>query len=310
MNCPKCNSPLKEGDKFCQICGTVVDGTGMTGNPMPMQQPTPQPTVEPMGNPNPTVAGMPMPNQQVQPQQFNQGANVYNPQPDPVQPQMAGSAPAKKSNTLVIIMGVIIVLLVVVIVIVLLGGKKDNGGGDTPSNGGGNTPATPVVQKYTETQVNGYKMNLPKGYTAETFTEVEGYDVIAYDEADDTEIAIGKIGTYKVKDINKENVKANALAAGYTDVTYKTETINSKQALVYTFKDTNGYKHELIYIESSSTMLLFAESIYYDETTYTNEKDNARVIVGSVVYVGSSSSYNSKTGFDNTFSKNFFAANN
>ena len=314
MNCPKCNSPLKEGDKFCQICGTVVGGTGMPGNPMPMQQPMqqpiPQPTVEPMGNPNPTVAGMPMPNQQVQPQQFNQGANVYNPQPDPVQPQIFDSKPAKKVNGLVIVMGIIIVLLVVIIVIVLLGGKKDNGGGTTPTNGGGETPATPVVQKYTETQVNGYKMNLPKGYSAEAFTETEGYDIIVFDEADDTEVAIGKVGSYKVNSINKENIKAAILSQGYTEVSYAIEKINGKQALVYTLKDTSGYKHELIYIESSSTMLLCAEAAYYDDATYTKEKDNVRVVVGSVVVNSTGSSYNSKAGFDNKFSKNVFSANN
>ena len=45
MNCPKCNSPLNEGDKFCQVCGSVVENAA----PQPMAQPAPMPGPMPMG---------------------------------------------------------------------------------------------------------------------------------------------------------------------------------------------------------------------------------------------------------------------
>lgn len=51
MNCPKCNAVLNEGDKFCPVCGTTIDG-GVVQNNQPVPETVPQaPPVNPVPKP-------------------------------------------------------------------------------------------------------------------------------------------------------------------------------------------------------------------------------------------------------------------
>ena len=51
MNCQKCNSPLNEGDKFCQVCGSIVENNAPAVQPQPVETPVaPEQPVTPTVN--------------------------------------------------------------------------------------------------------------------------------------------------------------------------------------------------------------------------------------------------------------------
>ena len=103
MNCPKCNAPLNEGDKFCQTCGSVI-----------------QPAVQPQEQP---VAPTVVENNMQQPM-----ANMAPPVNNVQQIAPVGNIPSepKKNNTIVyVLLGVIAVLLAGVIFLAVSSGSDD-----------------------------------------------------------------------------------------------------------------------------------------------------------------------------------------
>ena len=126
MNCQKCNSPLNEGDKFCQVCGSVVENNAPAVQPQPVETPavaTPevapapvevaQPTPEVVPTPAPVVdapmMAQPMNQPMTGPVPMAQPQPVAPMQPAPMNP--AAAQPAKKNNTLVISFGFLSLLI-------------------------------------------------------------------------------------------------------------------------------------------------------------------------------------------------------
>ncbi len=83
MNCPKCNAPINEGDKFCTSCGMVINQTPPVGT---------------------NVNNQPQINNQQQPiNNFNQPVN---------------NNPNKKTNNLIIVILVAVVVAILVFVVI------------------------------------------------------------------------------------------------------------------------------------------------------------------------------------------------
>lgn len=282
MNCPKCNSPINDGDKFCQVCGSVINHEPQpaTNVENPVQEATPV-VNEPVVNEQTMVNNMP--NQDMnQPAMNNQPMN-YNQQPMPnVQPMntqpMNNNVPqeSKKNNTVVIILvAVIVVLLAAVIYLFATSGSDDEKETPTTIDKPTTEPTTePTTAKYTTTTVNGFKFQLPEGYSVELY---EG-EVVVYNENIDFEAYVDAFdGLYD--NIDKEGTKASLTAYGYTNVTYKETTINNRKMLIYTV-NYNGYTIEYIYVKYSSTKVTGATVIYnYD---YDNVKDTVYEIIAKM----------------------------
>lgn len=90
MNCPKCNAPVNEGDKFCQSCGMMIN-----------QTPTVSTNVNNINNLNDVNN---------QPQINNQPMNNLN--------QSVNNNPNKKTNNLIIVILVAVVVAILVFVVI------------------------------------------------------------------------------------------------------------------------------------------------------------------------------------------------
>lgn len=288
MNCPKCNSPINDGDKFCQVCGNVIN------NPVPQEPAAVQPVAA-----TPTVAEQPALNNMQQP--TNQGMN-YNPAPTPSVQPMGGGMPMnnqmspipqepKKNNTLVIILSGLIVILIAVVVFLLISQgdteKDDNGKSDPDTSTTEPTKEPVVTTKYTETTVNGYKFKLPEGYQAELYNN----QVMLYNDDMSFEANVLSMdGSYN--SINKEGAKVNFTANGITNVTYEDKTVNNKKMTI--FKGIyQGYQIEYVYIDYSLSKVLGAAIVY--ETEYETVRDDIYDILTQVEIVESSFSSNANS---------------
>lgn len=260
MNCPKCNSPINEGDKFCQVCGNVLDNQQPA---VSQPQTTAAPPQTPVVNEQPVVANI---------QQPMASPNVnYNNQPMnnamPMNNQMnAIPQEPKKNNTVVMVLAaIIVILLAVVIYLFISSGNKEESAPEEKV-----TPTEPekeevVTVKYTETVVNGYKFQLPEGYHAELY---EG-EVMLYNNDMDFEAYVQSMdGNYD--SINKETAKATFTSYGLTNVTYEEKTINNKKVLIFT-GDYYGDKVEYIYIKYSLSKVVGAY-VYYENANYKKDE--------------------------------------
>ena len=269
MNCPKCNAPLNEGDKFCQTCGSVINQT----TPQPNQQVT-QPVIE-------NNVQQPAPNMQ-QP--------VNNVQ----QPTMpVGNVPveAKKNNTIVfVLLGVIAVLLAGVIFLAVSSGSGDKEKEDKKDDKTNVTEEEKkddkevVASNYTKSNVNEYTFELPKGYSAGFYSE----NVVFYD--DDMIDVEGYVSSVNMaySNIDKELTKANFTSMGITNVSYTEKKVNNKNLLIFS-GEYQGYKMEIIYVEYSYTKLVGAE-VYYKSSANVNS--DVYDILGRVVVDDSAFSSN------------------
>ena len=260
MNCPKCNSPINDGDKFCQVCGNVLNNAPQ------------QPVVD---TPNVMEQPVPMP-QQPMPQQ-----PMYNQQPMMGQQpnMMNGVQQSKKNNTAVIILvAVIVVLLIAVAVLFATSGKDDGGnsGGNTGNvtesgngNSGGGEPTQ--VKTTTTKKVNEYTFELPDGYDVTLYEQL----VVLYDYNHNVEASVENTDAI-YRSIDKEKLKANIIATiGATNVTYTTTTKNGKNMVVYS-ATYNGYPTEFVYVEHTSTKIVCSMIVYMtgkDDTIKNNVYD-------------------------------------
>ena len=268
MNCPKCNAPLNEGDKFCQTCGSVI-------------QPTVQPQEQPVA---PAVAE----NNMQQPM-ANMAPPVNNVQPAaPV-----GNVPTepKKNNTIVyVLLGVIAVLLAGVIFLAVSSGSDDK---EKEEKKDDKTEVKEeekkdedevIASNYTKSNVNEYTFELPKGYSAGFYSE----NVVFYD--DDMIDVEGYVSSMNMaySNIDKELTKANFTSMGITNVSYTEKKVNNKNLLVFS-GEYQGYKMEIIYVEYSYTKLVGAE-VYYKSSANVNS--DVYDILGRVVVDDSAFSSN------------------
>ena len=292
MNCPKCNSPLNEGDKFCQVCGSVVNNEPQ----QPAVEPAPaapQPAVQevapvaeaqpaPAPQAQPVVNNMPQQPAPMQPTNYNQPNIMPSAQP------MSPTQPPKKNNTIVfVLIGIVAVLLVLVFVLLGTGDKEE----EKPAE---NTPQTEVkdeetvepVAKYTTTTVGGFKFKLPEGYYAELY---EG-EVVLYDEGMNFEAYVSAIdGNFD--EIDKEGYKAYLTSCGLTNVTYSTKTVNGKNMLIFK-ADYSGYTVEYIYVKYNAAKITGASVVY--EYKYDELKDEIYDIITNIEV--EESSFSSTTG--------------
>lgn len=269
MNCPKCNAPLNEGDKFCQTCGSVIN----QATPQPEQQVT-QPVIE-------NNMQQPVPNMQ-------QPVNNIQQQTMPV-----GNVPveAKKNNTIVfILLGVIAVLLAGVIFLAVSSGSDDKEKEDKKDDKTNVTEEEKkddeevVASNYTKSNVNEYTFELPKGYSAGFYSE----NVVFYD--DDMIDVEGYVSSMNMaySNIDKELTKANFTSMGITNVSYTEKKVNNKNLLIFS-GEYQGYKMEIVYVEYSYTKLVGAE-VYYKSSANVNS--DVYDILGRVVVDDSAFSSN------------------
>lgn len=283
MNCPKCNSPLNDGDKFCQVCGSVVDNAApqqapvveatpeVVQAPQPMAQPAPMPSPMPMGQPAPMPGQVPMNNQ------MPMGA--------------VPGGPAKKNNTIVIVLGVVIALLAILIVVLFVTGGKDDdkGGNDTGNTNPGTSETTgdndkddddgkneepPKVDTSTKTVVGGFTITLPEGYNA----TMEDDTVIVFDDNNQVQATLQTMDAY-LSQVSSTKVKSNMEGIGVTGITSRSYTKNGKQMLIFTGL-YQGYTVEFIYANYESGKLIGSVAMY---SMYDTHKENIYDIITKVV---------------------------
>lgn len=280
MNCPKCNAPLNEGDKFCQTCGSVINQpTPQPEQPQVVENNVQQPVQTPVVENN---MQQPMPNMQ-------QPMNNVQPQVAPV-----GNVPTepKKNNTIVyVLLGVIAVLLAGVIFLAVSSGSDDKEKEDKKDDKeiveekDDDDDEEVVASNYTKSNVNEYTFELPKGYSAGYYSD----NVIFYD--DDMIDVEGYVSSMNMaySNIDKELTKANFTSMGITNVSYTEKKVNNKNLLVFS-GEYQGYKMEIIYVEYSYTKLVGAE-VYYKSSANVNS--DVYDILGRVVVDDSAFSSNS-----------------
>ena len=311
MNCPKCNSPLNEGDKFCQVCGSVINNEPQqptTENqvapeatteaapavaevaPVPAEAPA-QPAVAPVENQS--VVTPEVPAAPVQPVVQPQPMNYNQPNTIPTQQPMNPLQEPKKNNTLVIVLIAIVVVLLIAVVFLFASGNKDDNKetptntptteepGDTPTD----KPADEPVAKYSTVTINGYKFKLPDGYYVE---EYEG-EIVLYDENMQVEAYPTSLdGVFE--NIDKEGYKAYLTSNGMTNVSYSTKTVNNKNMLIFV-ADYQGYKVEYIYVKYSANKITGATVVY--GTQYNDYKETIYDIITNMEISDTSFSSNS-----------------
>ncbi len=253
MNCPKCNSPLKEGDKFCQVCGSAIENSSPQ-QPVPSVEPAVQ---EPVTNPSPVVQ-QPV----VQPT-----INQPIPQQQPMGPIGITPQPEKKNNTIMyVLFAVIVVLVAVIIYLVVSGGKGDASTTTEETNNGKPKEEEVATANYTDMVVGKMRLKLLDGYQAEEYYE----DVILYDKDDTTEVLLELYENYSLRNLDVEAAKLSLQTNGVTDVTYKKQKVNNKNMVIYN-GTYEGIKIECFVIEIDANNLLMAEAHYLE---YSSDVEN------------------------------------
>ena len=314
MNCQKCNSPLNEGDKFCQVCGSIVENNAPTVQPQPIEQPavaTPEVAPAPVEVAQPTPEVVPTPAPVVDVPMMVQPMNQPMPGPvpmgvqQPVAPMQTApvaptaAQPAKKNNTIVIVLVVLIVGLIIALVVLLATGGKDekNNGGNNNGNNGTvvekedddddkNTPPTPV-DTTTKTIVNQYTFILPEGY----YAAEEDDNVIIFDENDQLQASVETLdGLFE--QISPSRVKTTLEGIGVTGVTANTITKNNKKIFVAggTYK---GARVEYIYVNHAPGKVVGSAAIYIN---YDAHKDTLYDILTKITI--SENGYSNSTNLE------------
>ena len=312
MNCQKCNSPLNEGDKFCQVCGSIVENNAPAVQPQPVETPavvtpkvTPAPvevaqlTPEVVPTPAPVVdvpmmaqpMNQPMPGPMVAPQP------VAPMQPAPVAPNAV--QPAKKNNTIVLVLVLLIVGLIIALIVLLATGGKDdnkNNGNDNGNNGtvveknddddDKNTPPTPV-DTTSKTIVNQYTFILPEGY----YAAEEDDTVIIFDENDQVQATVESLDALFTQ-VSPEKVKTNLEGLGVTGITTNNVKKNNKD-LIIVGGTYQGARLEFIYVDHAPGKIVGSVAIYID---YNGHKDTIYDILTKVTI--SENGYSNSTNFE------------
>ena len=311
MNCQKCNSPLNEGDKFCQVCGSIVENNAPAVQPQPVEEPavaTPEVAPAPVevAQPTPEVVPTPVPvadaPMMAQPMNQPMPGPVPMAQPQPAAPMQqapnAPAQPAKKNNTIVIVLVVLIVGLIIALVVLLATSGKDdnNNGGNNNGNNGTvektdddddeETPPTPVDTS-TKTIVKQYTFLLPEGY----YAAEEDDSVIVFDENDQVQATVESMDAL-FSQVSAEKVKTNLEGLGVTGITTNTITKNNKKLLVVggTYK---GARLEFIYIEHAPGKIVGSVAIFID---YNAHKDTIYDIFTKITIA--ENGYSNSTNFE------------
>ena len=106
MFCPNCGSKLREGARFCTVCGTPVpQNTQSAPAPKPVSAPQPAPVPQAQSAPQSQPAPVPAPQPTPQPAPQPAPVYMYQPQPaptpyqaPPVQPEALSEEPAPVKN--------------------------------------------------------------------------------------------------------------------------------------------------------------------------------------------------------------------
>lgn len=287
MNCPKCNSPINSGDKFCQVCGNIINNQPQP-NVMPsmVTQNQMQQSMNQMGgNPN----------------QFNNMAN---------QP--------KKNNTIIYLLSGLIVVLIIAVVILLYtsNNKEDkedkNKDNEVVEKEEDNEEIPPIeddeedseeippieddeeddseeippVEDDVEdddnnliendgTTIKGVTFNLPSGYMA---MEESGKAAFTDIRSSFLSIVMPMEGNYDLLTVNA--LKAELEKKGYTNLTSVEKTVNGKKMIVFSLK-VSSLNTEIIYVKHSPSVILVA-SIVYVTAPSTAKQDEIYNILASV----------------------------
>lgn len=281
MNCPKCNSPINSGDKFCQVCGNIINNQ-------------PQPNVMPsMATQNQMQQPM---NQMQQPMnQMGGNPNLFNNMPN--QP--------KKNNTIIYLLGGIVVVLIIAVVILLFtSNNKENKEDKNKDNEvvekeedneeippieddeEADSEDIPPVEDDEEddddepivndgTTIKGVTFNLPSGYMA---MEESGKAAFTDIKSSFLSIVMPMEGSYDL--LTVDALKAELEKNGYTNLTSVEKTVNGKKMIVFSLKVTS-LNTEIIYVKHSPSVILVASIVYVTAPT-TAKQDEIYNILANV----------------------------
>lgn len=259
MNCPKCGSPLNDGDKFCQTCGSAVEQnqTIVTPQPTPVVE-TPAVSPAPVQQPTPVV-------------------NTTEPVQQPVVNTTPETKDNKKSNNLVVVLVAIIAVLVVAIVAILFLGKNNNGGGNS-SGGNEPTPTAVVAPQYSEVTVGQYKFKLLPGYQVENTTN----GVILYNSTDTVEALMAN-GEGQMANLDVNEFLLYLKSNGF-DATSKELNVEGKKGYSFVGK-YNNYDYEVVYIQESANKIVGADIVYLSSEAMAAESDNFHKMIALTTLV-------------------------
>lgn len=264
MICKNCGSPLTDGQKFCNACGTPCDVVQQTA-PVAPQAPTPEVApvqpVAPVEQPAPVAPVAPQaPVQPVVPTPV--AAPVAQPPVAPavapVQPVAPAPQQPEKKNSNVLF---ILIVLLCVVVLVFLGRMLLE---DTSNNKNDKTTTTTTKEVTTTTtstttttttvaqvangeyvSLYGYKFLVPNGFTTTVSDQAIMFLNYAARQQITSTLYDMTLEEYKVA---FPSIKANSEASGATGVTMTENTYNGKPYVMvsYTY---SGYRYDDYYME-------------------------------------------------------------
>lgn len=279
MNCPKCNAPINEGDKFCQTCGSVISQEPKVEESKPVIA---EQQNQPVINSNPMATNQTMNNMGDTQQPLNN--NMPGPQPmnynqTPMNQNQTKPLEPKKNNLVVYILAAIIIVLLAVVIFLALPSDKEE---DKDNNNNNNNEVTEnnnkddeekdpeedvIASNYTKSNVNEYTFELPEGYSAGYYNDY----IVFYDEnMTDVQGYVSSMSAV-YSNVDKEITKANITASGIENVSYVEKKVNNKNMLIYS-GEYQGYAVEIIYVEYSYTKVVAAEAYYTSTSTKVKEE--------------------------------------
>lgn len=298
MNCKNCGSPLIQGQKFCNACGTPCD--------VVHAQPTPAPApVAPAETPVAPVVPTPVeaPVAPVAPTPEVPAA------PAPVAPTPVAAAPEKKNSNVLFV----IIVLLLVAVLAFLGkmiweevGKKDGGSGKTTTTvttttttSATTTTTTTTVQVATGNYqtLYGYKFLIPAGYQS----MVESDAVVVYNSIAKKQVAATLLsGTIADVQASLENIKAEYVTQGATNVTSGSSTYSGKNyySVSYTYQ---GHSFTDYFIELEDGVIYQGCAFYTDVVGEENIKQLVFQVYSGVEAPSSTFAGNLTLSKDNKF---------
>ena len=314
MTCKNCGSPLTDGQKFCNACGTPCDVVQQPTQPVP-QAPTPE--VAPVAPAAPVAPVAPaVPTAPVTPEvtpalvapvetPVAPAAEVQAPTPvaAPVAPAPGDVAvapavpapqqPEKKSSNILFIL----IVLLCVVVLVFLGRmlledtSSDKGDKKTTTTTKEVTTSTSTTTTTTTTTTTnqqvangeyvtlyGYKFLVPNGFT----TTVSDQAIMFVNYAARQQITSTLYGmTLEEYKAAFPSVKANSEASGATGVTMTENTYNGKPYVMvsYTY---GGYRYDDYYMEVEPGVLFMGCALLING----NDADSAMKRLIFTIYDG------------------------
>jgi hypothetical protein len=287
MNCKNCGNLVSGTEKFCNICGTPIEGVVPQPNQYITNPEVPSPATvpiveNPMGipvqvpsqvvMPQPTMGGQPTGMNQMPPQQpMNMGG---------IQPAFPPMQPAPKKNNLVFIIAGIVLITVVAIVALtfILGKDKEKEAPASPSNSSSNK----TEEKDPVVTTNSYKISYA-GLIFKIPTNMiyskEANHVSVYDDKDTWGVNFaaseGNISTLTI-DQFKDWLISNGIAVEKT----ATEFYSNKRYFLANHT-SNGYKVTAGMVQLTATHYAYFEGINASNTYLTSElKEISKIFEG------------------------------